>query len=92
MSQRTRTARKRRTTRKTVKRSRSAGGARVRRAKADDGPNVKRLSRAGLLTSSSDRSFGAAGLERIERLTRSQVQTLIDVARKVGRKPRCWLI
>jgi hypothetical protein len=25
-------------------------------------------------------------------LTRSQVQTLIDVARKVGRKPRCWLI
>ena len=79
MSPKTSTARRRRTTS-------------VRRPKADDGPNVKRLSRARLLTSSSDGILGAAGMEKIERLTGPQVQTLINVARKVGRKPRCWLI
>ena len=91
MSPKARTARKRRKTTRTVGRSRSTK-VRVRRAKANDGPNVQRLSRAKLLTASSDKILGAAGLKKIEDLSRPQVQMLIAVAKRVGRKPRCWLI
>lgn len=93
MSPKTRAARKRRTTRRSVTRSRTATGARgVRQGPAGEGPNLRRLLRARVLTAVGARKLGATGLRRIEALTGRQVQTLIDVANRVGRKPKCWLI
>lgn len=92
MSPTTATSRKRRKTPKGAKGSRTPTKVRVRRVQAGDGPNLARLSRAGLLAAGSEARLGSAGLERIEKLPSAHVQTLLKVARKVGRKPRCWLI
>lgn len=93
MSPKTRTARRRRTTRKSVTRtSRPTGARAVRQGPAGDGANLKRLVGARVLTADCARRLGATSLRRIEALTGREVQTLINVANKVGRNPRCWLI
>jgi hypothetical protein len=46
---------------------------------------------ARVLTPAGAKKLGAR-LGKIEKLTVRQVQTLIDVANRVGRKPNCWLI
>lgn len=93
MSPKTRTARKRRTTRRSVTRGRTAKRPRgAARGAAGDGPNLRRLLRARVLTRAGVGRLGASALEKIEDLRNTQVQTLIDVANHLGRKPKCWLI
>lgn len=93
MSPKTRSARKRRTTRRSVSGRRTTTGTRrVRPGTGDDGPNFRRLVAARVLSATSGRVLGARGLAGVERLTARQVQTLIDAANTVGRRPRCWLI
>lgn len=47
---------------------------------------------AQVLTQDGARELGQRGVAALDRLDPGQVQTLIDVANKVGRNPNCWLI
>jgi hypothetical protein len=99
MVTRKKTARRRRATRRTgTRRSvrtrtrRSVTGARPPRQQADFGPNLTRLLRADVLTARCARSLSRMILDRIEELSDRDVNTLISVRRRVGRKLNCWLI
>jgi hypothetical protein len=73
-------------------RKRSVRRVRSARQQADQGPNLRRLLRADVLTASGARSLGATSLNRIEQLSDRDVGTLINVRKRVGRRPNCWLI
>ncbi len=91
MATRKKAARRRRATTRTATR-RTARTVRAVRQQADQGPNLTRLLRADVLTARGARSLGATSLNQIERLSRRDVDTLISVRKRVGRKPNCWLI
>jgi hypothetical protein len=92
MSPKTRTPRKRRTTKRSAVSRRGMTRPAGVRQRPDVGANFNRLVRARVLERDSARILGPTALTRLEELTRVQVQTLIDVANKVGRRPRCWFI
>jgi hypothetical protein len=91
MATRKKTARRRRATARTATRRR-ARSVRAARQQDGQGPNLTRLLRADVLTLRGARSLSATSLSRIEQLSSRDVNTLISVRKRVGRKPNCWLI
>jgi hypothetical protein len=73
-------------------RKRTAVGVRGAGQQDGQGPNLLRLLRADVLTARGARTLSAAILNWIEQLAGREVDTLISVRRRLGRKPNCWLI
>jgi hypothetical protein len=91
MVTRKKTARRGRTTTRTG-RTRTAGTGRAARQLNGEGPNLTRLLRADVLTRRCADRLSALNVNAIERLSAREVETLISLRRRLGRKVNCWLI